>query len=120
MNETNRKLISLVLDKTNEKLLTWSRSSSANEFKTELNSATLNIALSFSDAFNPLRPIKIYSVNMYNGTGAPISLAHEEDGDPDINLLSQLYHAAKDSCTRETETISNLFEELNSLGVIEG
>ena len=41
MNDTNRKLLSIVLDKTNKKLLIWSRGSSNNEFKVELNSATL-------------------------------------------------------------------------------
>lgn len=116
MNEINRKLISLVLKKTNMKLLVWSRGSSTNEYKTELNAATLNVALSYSAVFTPLEPNEIYSVYMYNGTGAPITLAYEEYGSDDFDLMAQLFYAAKDSCTKESETINNLLDELNSLG----
>lgn len=119
MNSTNEKLIRLLLAKTKNKLIVWSRSSMINEYKTELKSATIHVSYGESVAIGAIN-LEYFSVSMYNGTGAPISLAHEETGDSGFDLLSQLYDAAKDSCTRESETISNLLEELHSLGLVEG
>lgn len=116
MNDTNRKLLSIVLDKTNKKLLTWSRGSSNNEFKVELNSATLHISHSYIESFNPVDPTEAFSVYMYNGTGAAITLASETDRERDFAMLLELYCAAKDSCTKESETIDNLIKELSELG----
>lgn len=115
MNDTNRKLLSIVLDKTNKKLLIWSRGSSNNEYKVELNSATLHISRSYTESFNPLDPTESISVYMYNGTGAAIILASEQDSEPGFVMLSELYYAAKDSCTKESETIDNLIKELSEL-----
>lgn len=115
MDATNRKLVQLVLDKTKAKLLSWSRGSSVNEYKTELNSATLYIAYGINEVVNAFVPLEELSMYMYNGTGAPISLARELSSNTDYELLNELYIVAKDSCTKESETISNLFDELNAL-----
>ncbi len=115
MDATNRKLVQLVLDKTKAKLLSWSRGSSVNEYKTELNSATLYIAYGINEEINAYPPLNELSMYMYNGTGAPINLARELSCNIDYDLLNELYEVAKDSCTKESETISNLFDELNAL-----
>lgn len=115
MDATNRRLIQLVLVKTKAKLLSWSKGSSVSEYKTELNSATLYISYNAADSVNSFVPVEEISMYMYNGTGAPINLAHERSSDLDYKLLSDMYAAAKDSCTKESETISNLFDELNAL-----
>lgn len=112
MNSTNKKLIELVLSKTNQKLISWSRGSSINEYRTDLNAASLNISRGISEL-----PYGEYiTLSMYNGTGAAITLAHVENGDLDFDILDQLYIAAQDSCTKESETIDMLFQELHNLG----
>lgn len=115
MEATNKKLIQLVLDKTKAKLLSWTRGSSVNEYKAELNAATLYIAYNYNDNSNSFVPLEELSMYMYNGTGAPISLAHELSNNLDYGLLYELYLVAKDSSTKESETICELFNELNTL-----
>ena len=116
MDTTKKRLIQLVLDKTNSGLLTWSRGSMANEYKTELASAALHISYGIYDGLSDVGPTQVISVHMYNGTGAPITLVSENDTHPEFEMLYKLYNAAQDSCTRESETIVNLMEELNALG----
>lgn len=116
MKDINRTLLTIVLEKTNKKLLTWSKGSSANEYRLDMLSATLSISLGTGDDL-----VEWHVVNMYNGTGNAICLACEAEGAEDFELLSDLYSAAKDSCTKETETISNLINELRGLGdIVEG
>lgn len=116
MDATNKKLIQLLLEKTNAKLLTWSRGSTANEFKTELSAATLHISYVLYDGLNEFAQTEVLSLYMYNGTGAPITLVSENDMQTEFELLKMLYNSAMDSCTKESETIENLFDELNALG----
>lgn len=115
MNETNRKLIELITSKTNQKLISWSRGSLVNEYRADLNAATLNISRGSSHQ-TPLDDLEYIHLSMFNGTGNAITLAYLESMDIDFDLLEKLYFAAKDSCTKETETIELLFQELENLG----
>lgn len=118
MNDKNRQLLKLILEKTNAKLISWSKGSSASEFRVELNSATVTILSGVNTMFQCY-----ITVNMYNGTGSAIQLAHETENatiNSDYDLLQELYNSAKDSSTKETETIDNLFKELSELEVVEG
>lgn len=111
MNDINRKLLTLLLEKTNKKLLQWTRGSSVNEYKTELNSATLSISCIY-DTYG----YESYTVCMYNGTGGAIILANEDENtSTDYSLVCNLYNAAKDSCTKESETVESLIKELSNL-----
>lgn len=115
MNETNRKLIELIISKTNQKMISWSRGSLVNEFRADLNAATLNVSRGSSQQ-TPFGDVEYVHLSMFNGTGNAITLAYMESSDIDFDLLDRLYLAAKDSCTKETETIDLLFQELESLG----
>lgn len=112
MNEINRKLLLLLIDTTNKKLLSWTRGSSTDEYKTELNSATLTVSF----GYNNYDEVYFYVVQMYNGTGGAITIAEEDQTTSDYNLLQNLYNTAKDSCTKESETIDSIIKELSNLG----
>lgn len=112
MNGINKELIALLLSKTKQKLISWSRGSSVNEYRTDLNAASISI----SNGTDHLSFVEYIRLSMYNGTGSAITLAYLENNDIDYESLEKLYLAAKDSCTKESETIDLLLKELNGLG----
>ena len=112
MNGVNKELITLLLSKTNQKLISWSRGSSVNEYRTDLNAASVSI----SKGLDGITFTEYIKLSMYNGTGAAIVLAYIENNDIEYESLEKLYLAAEDSCTKESETIDLLLKELSGLG----
>ena len=110
-NVTSKSLVELLLQKTSEKKIEWGRGSSRNSFKVELNSATFVVTFLPKDEDGP----DYIKLQMLNGTGATISIMELYDYEAEYELLSRLFYAAKDSCTKETETIEKVFEELQSI-----
>lgn len=107
MEEKISRLINLVTRRTRDKSIAWSRGSSENNFRAEFEAAILSIEL-YIDEYGAY----FVTLNMYNGTGDPITLASARDGSEDFNVLWDLYVIAKDSYTKESETIDNLLKEL--------
>lgn len=107
MEEKISRLIHLVTKRTRDKNITWSRGSSENNYRTELEAAMLSIEL-YIDEYGAY----FLSLNMYNGTGEPIALASARDGAADFSVLWDLYVIAKDSYTKESETIDSILKEL--------
>lgn len=117
MNMDNySELVSLLLKVTKEKKVTWAYGSVENSFRLALNSAVFTIQ---EKGGNPLvSGQEGYSLSMSNGTGRPIVLQEEI---PPLAIkenwreLKTLYKEAKDSCTKEEETLMSAIDELKSL-----
>lgn len=60
-----------------------------------------------------------YTLSMTNGSGRPIVLMEEIKpfaSEDNMELIGSLYENAKNSCTKEDETIASAIAELKSLG----
>ena len=109
--KAGKNIVELLIEKTKEKKLEWKRGSSHNSFKVDLNSATVVVTYFPVDEKGP----SVVHVGLFNGTGSAITLMHAQEGDELYTFLINLYSLAKDSCTKESETLENLLGELGSL-----
>lgn len=113
MEKNYNELIQRLYKLTKKRKLEWRKTSSENEYMLELNAATFAISKGVDrDYFAPHGYI---AVSMYNDKNMAIPIISAKENDPEYPLLEKLYAEAVDSCTKETETIEKVLEELNRL-----
>lgn len=114
MEKNYNELIQLLYRLTKERKLEWRKTSSEDEYMLELNAATFAISKS-SEYYGNNIDITCIAVSMYNDKNVAIPIISATNNDKDYPLLEKLYIEAVDSCTKETETLEKVLEELNRL-----
>lgn len=112
--DNNVELLHLLLQATKDKKISWTYGGSENSFRVVLSSAVFTIQKRGGNV-----AFEGYTLSMVNGTGRPIVLMEETkpfSSEENIELMNSLYEDAKNSCTKEEETIASAIAELKSLG----
>ncbi|WP_195977251.1 hypothetical protein [Alistipes onderdonkii] len=106
-------LTQLLYKLTKERKLEWRKTSSENEYMLELNAATFAISkgIEIYDSISS----EFIAISMYNDKNIEIPIVSAMASDNEYPFLESLYNEAVDSCTKETETLEKVLEELNRL-----
>ncbi|WP_288447308.1 hypothetical protein [uncultured Chryseobacterium sp.] len=109
-------LIQMLRDKTANKDAIWSRTSGENEFKIEINKATITTDCWYQD------DIWYFDVIILNENGDTIERVVANDGNLDENymILSEFYDVVKNNYFKIDETIDDILFELNTNNKIGG
>lgn len=113
MEKNYNELVQRLYKLTKERKLEWRKTSSENEYMLELNAATFAISKGIDQDY--LTPYRYIAVSMYNDKNMAIPIISVRENDTEYPLLEKLYTEAVDSCTKETETIEKVLEELDRL-----
>ncbi|WP_029294256.1 hypothetical protein [Chryseobacterium hispalense] len=106
-----KNLIQLLKDKTANKNAIWSRTSGNNEFKIEINNATITTDCWFTD------DILYYDFVILNENGEVVERISVSDTNifsEEYQILSDFYDVVKNSYFKIDETIDNILNELNT------
>lgn len=111
MEKKHKDLIQKLIEKTQEELLEWKKSSSKTQYRAELNSATFIVDKSielttFDDTYS--------LVMFHRDAQISIGYASPQNAD-DYKFLKDLYNAAEQSILKEDQTIKNVMDELDGL-----
>lgn len=105
--------------KTQNKEAIWARTSGDNEFKIEINNATIT-----TDSWNANgNGVLCYDFVILNENGETIerfSVNEEEAYSQEYIIISKLYNTVKNSYYKVDETIDNIIAELNTSSKIGG
>lgn len=113
MEKKYSELIQRLYKLTKERKLEWRKTSSENEYMLELNAATFAISKGIEYYNNSAS--EFIAVSMYNDKNMVIPIVSVMAGDNEHPFLESLYNEAVDSCTKETETLEKVLEELDRL-----
>lgn len=111
--DNNIELIQLLLQATKDRKISWTYGGSENSFRVALSSAMFTIQKRGGNV-----ALEGYNLSMTNGSGRPIVLMEEIKpfaSEGNMELMSSLYENAKNSCTKEEETVERAISELKSL-----
>lgn len=114
MEKKYYELIQRLYKLTKERKLEWRKTSSENEYMLELNAATFAISKDM-EYYDTISSSEFIAVSMYNDKNMAIPIVSVMADDKDYPILESLYNEAVDSCTKETETLEKVIEELDRL-----
>lgn len=115
MNDNIIQIINALIQKNTNRETIWVKTSGANEYKMQLNNATLTI-----DMWASVLGDDFYEISIYNGTGERIEhFQTSKNGDSyDFELLKKLYESTVDTYLKKGETINDILSQLNEEGIV--
>ncbi|ROH96516.1 hypothetical protein EGI15_01600 [Chryseobacterium cucumeris] len=116
MDTKIRTLIQMLKDKTANKEAIWSRTSGDNEFKIEINKATITTDFWYHN------DVGYYDIIILNENGDTIErvVVNNDNLDENYWILHEFYEIVKNNYLKVDETIDNILIELNTSNKIGG
>ncbi|WP_374460240.1 hypothetical protein [Chryseobacterium taeanense] len=111
MEQRIKNLIQLLEEKTRSNDAMWTRTSSDNEFKIDINNSTITV-----DMWN-VEAVTYYEFVILNENGDRVERIVVGDDDPfnsEFQIVTNFYDAVRNSYFKVDETIENILKELNS------
>lgn len=116
MNDNIIQIVNALIQKNANRETVWAKTSGENEYKMQLNNATLTI-----DMWR-IEGEEHYDIGIYNGRGEQIDYFHISESEYskayEFELLKKLYESTVDVYFRKGETINDILSQLNEEGIV--
>lgn len=117
MNDNIEKIVNILIKKNANRETIWTKTSGENEYKIQLNNATLTI-----DMWGGIEGEEHYDITIYNGRGEQIDYFNISESEYskayEFELLKKLYESTVDVYFRKGETINDILSQLNEEGIV--